>query len=486
MPTLAEVEMRLMVLLGLCASLTGCVLQGITLEQPATTDRLPGFTSQPATSIPVESSLPLYIWNNAQRRYEIHLIDPATGGDMPGFLPLIVSNHTDLTGSNILSASHQKLAVVAVNGEYCYPIGRGTSCTGRADTLHIINRRIWHQVTIALPGKGWVGSVFFSPNENNLVLILNETKTSTVMLIDTSTGKLITQQTIPFQPSVSGYTHNGIVVFGQPLGSKPGISKPDSPRILLLDAKTLEVKWEQTLPNIVSGDWCLKNCDASFSEETFASWVPAVVLSTERDQLYIIHANEDQLTTVDFNARTVHTIEIQEKRSFLDIFMAWSAGVAKAKGNSNGVFKTGVLSPDGTRLYVIGQTMNSIPAAEEEPQETEQSLGVEVIDVDRGQRLSRADVEASWIKFTPDGTHLLLGRWAQRGIHVLDAGSLESVVDIKKWDLVSTLEVTGQPMILVSQSDQAQTQLAILDPITFATSHSWSLNTSYASWVSTP
>jgi hypothetical protein len=468
----AEVEMRLILVLSLCASLTAC-------DTPAT-------PSEPAAFYAFELGMPLYLWNDTQRQYEIHLMDPTTGEDVPGYAPLVVSENTEFTGSNLLSASGQQLAVVGANGEYCYPIGGGTACMGRADMLHIIDRRTWHHVIASLPHKGWAGPMAFSPNEGNLVLIFNEEKASTVMLFDTSTGNVIAQQAISFYPSALGYTDNGmtIVIYGQPPGSNPGVSKPDSPRVLLLNAATLEVKCEQKLPMIVSGYWCIEKCDASHGEQIFANWTPAVVLSSNR--LYIVHANEQQLTTVDFTDRAVHTIGIQETKSLFDKLLALTAGTAKAKGSSNEVFKAGELSPDGTRLYVVGQTINSALTTEGELQEMKLSLGVEVIQVDTGQRLMYADGEAMWIKITPDGKHLLLGSWGQGGINVLDAASLESVAELAQWDSMTVFGVNGQPMILASQSNHSLTRLAILDPKTFNASRSWALKTSYAIWVSTP
>jgi hypothetical protein len=480
--------MRSVALLAFCVVLTACVIRATTLENRDLTGSSPQPIMQSTAFDVSASSMPLYLWSEDRRRYEIHLINLTTGEDVLGHPPFVVSENTEFTGPNILSVNGQQLAIVAAKGEYCYPTGGGTACMGRADVLHMINRRAWQDVTAPLPGKGWAGPMSFSSNGRHLALILNEPKISTVMLFDTSAGKLIAQQEIAFHPSVLGYTDNGaiIVLFGQPLGSNPGISKPDSPRVVLMDATTLEVKWEQKLPNILSGYWCLEKCDASHDEQTFADWTPAVILSPDRERLYIVHADEQQLTTVYLDTRTVHTIEIQKVQSWFDKLLALTAGVARAKGGSNGVFKAGVLSPDGRRLYVIGQMMSTSIDADSEHRETRESLGLDVIEVDSGRKLSSIDGEAMWIKITPDGARLLLGNWGQGRINILDTASLKSVADLAQWDIVVARGMNSLPMILASQSGQSLTRLAILDPVTFNIVGSWSMKTSYASWISTP
>lgn len=466
-----------------------------SLAQPTIAPAVVQPTAAPTAATPAaapkfESSVPLYLWNEAQRQYEIHLVDPATGQDVPGYTPFIVGKSTDFSEPNTLSTNGQKMAIVAANSEYCYASGGGTACMGRADMLHLIDRPAWREVTATLPGKGWAGPISFSPDATRLALIYNEPKSSAVMLFDTSTGNLVAQQGIAFQPSLMGYTQDGttLMLYGQPSGSDPGISKPDPPRVVLMDATILEIKWEQQLPSIASGYWCLEKCDAPHGEQTFADWTPAVVLSPDGHKLYIVAADEEQLTTVDFDTRTVRNVEIQAAQSWFDRLLALTAGVAEAKGGVNGAFKAGVLSPDGTRLYMVGRTMKATRDANGNWQGTEASLGFQVIDVENGRKIASRDSEATWIKITRDGTYLLLGSPGEGGwvVEVLDANSLQSVAGLTKWEVVATRRMDGQPIILASyQPSESLTRLAMLDPRSFEITHSWSVDT-YASWVAIP
>jgi hypothetical protein len=431
--------------------------------------------------------MPLYLWNEAQSRYEIHRVDLATGQDLPGHVPFVVGKN-QFTGPRTLSADGQELAIVAANGKYCYASGGGTACMGRADVLHIIDQQSWQEVRAALSGKGWAGPLSFSPDGIRLAMIFNRPGSSTVILFDTKTGELIAQQAIPFQPSLMEYTSDGasLVLYGQPLGSNPGIAKPDPPGAVLLDAATLEVRWEQELPGILSGSWCLQKCNESHGEQTFAEWTPAVVLSPRENQLYIVHADQEQITTIDFNARTIHPVKIREKQSWLDRLLALTADVAQAKGDVNGAFKAGALSPDGKRLFIIGQIMSASVDPDGNSRTTIESLGLNAIDVATGEKIMSAEGEGTWIKLLPDQAHLLLGSWDQGQTKLLDSGRLQSMTDLGQWDVSARRGGAGQQIVVASRPGQSHTDLAVLDPLTFQVIHSWSLPTSYAAWVSAP
>ena len=482
--------MRTVALVSLCILLmTGCAGLGVTAENHSVgIDSSLQVTSQPSISSSLTSGVPLYFWNPSLSRYEIHLVDLNTGADMPDHAPIVVSENTQFTGASTLSENGQKIAIVSSNGEYCYPIGGGTACVGRADRLHIINRGDWSEVTAELPGKGWAGLISFSPDVTRLALIYSDPKSNTIMLFDTSTRNLIAQQEIAFQPSFMGYTSDAttLVLYGQPLGTNPGISKPEPPRVMLLDALTLKVKWEQSLPNVLSGHWCMEKCEASHGEQTFADWTPAVVLAPEHHKLYIVHADEERLTSVDLDTRAIETVEIQKTQSWFERVLSLTAKVARAKGYSNGAFKTGVLSVDERRLYVVGQTMSTVLDTNGEPQETNESLGLEVINLANGEKLASARSGATWIKITPDGTHLLLGNWGPGKINILDTSNLKNVDELGPWAAVVAQTLNGASIILASQSDASLTRLAVLDPQTFHIIRTWSAQTSYAGWLPTP
>jgi hypothetical protein len=284
------------------------------------------------------------------------------------------------------------------------------------------------------------------------------------------------------------YVQDGatLLLYGARLGAEPGISPPDPPRLLLLDAKSLEIKWDQPLPDLVSGDWCLEKCATSHEQRLFVYWQPAVVLAPDRRQLYIVHANTDRLTALDFETQAVRQVELQLAQSWFEQFLALTAGVAQAKGGAEGAIKKAVVSPDGRQLYVVGQTMQATWDEQGYWQGKDESLGLQVIEIESGQQIATYESQATDIKLTPDGGHLLLYGWGERGqrwTEVLAASTLEKLAYLGRWEVVETRRLDGQPITLASRFEAGYTLLAVLDPQAFDILHTWSVNTEAAGWI---
>jgi hypothetical protein len=278
-----------------------------------------------------------------------------------------------------------------------------------------------------------------------------------------------------------------LVLYGAPLGADPGIAKPGSPRLLLVEAATLEVQWEQPLESILSGSWCEEKCAAPHEERLFAYWSPAVVLSQDGRRLYLVHADEEKLTTVDLAARVVRSVEMQAARSWLEELLAHTAGVAQAKGAGMGAFKTAVLAADGTRLFVLGQAWEATPTPEGHWQSSQTPRGLQVIEVESGRKVASLDTQASGIRLTPDGAYLLLDGWGEQEpwMEALNAATLEEVARLTGWEVVLSRQTDSQPVLLARQLSQATTELAVLDPRSFKVAKSWQVKGN-ASWIALP
>ncbi len=410
---------------------------------------------------------------------EIHLVDPATGQDVPGYAPI--------NGlSAIVSADSRRLIAIESRGQLCESMSGGTACYASADVLHLLDLQTWREVTTTTTAKGLVSPYVFSPDSTRLALSYQERRSSTLMVLEASTGRLVAQRALSLRPSRLSYSQDGamLVVYGQPLSSDPGMTQADAPRVLLADAATLDVKWEQPLANVVSGSWCLEHCQASHEQQLFASWTPAVVASRDGRRLHIVHADAERLTTVDFDARSVRTVEIRAAQSWFERLLDPTARVAEAKGGENGAHKTAVLSLDGTRLYLLGQTYQATRTAQGNWDTQYETMGLHVVEVASGRRLARYETEAKGIKITPDEVHLLLDDWDGRQwwTEVLDAGSLQRVAHLDKWEVVVARRMNGQPILLARDPYHQPMPLAVLDPRTFEVIHSWSVDAN-AWWV---
>jgi hypothetical protein len=424
----------------------------------------------------------LTVWNAEQP--EIRLVDVEAAREVPGFEPIHALPQA-------LSADGSMLAAVESDGQSCDAFAGGTSCRGNAAVLHLIDLQTRQELTAPISTKGWAWPAAFSPDASQLALAYHEDSAALegsvdeLLLYETASGEIAARQGLPFTPSRLGYTADGqqVVVYGQALGNQPGISEPDPPRVLLLDAATLNIEWDQTLSGVQSGFWCQANCEASHEQREMVSWEPATVFSQDGAKLYIVSADEDLLTTVDFEARSVSNLQIRVQQSWLERILALTAGPALAKGEMSGTIKAAVLSPDGERLYVVEQVFNDSSGEELEAHPSKASPGLKIIDLKTGAVLASGDIQGSRILASPDGANIFVevGSQGQIQTYVLDAASLKPVAKLEGWEVRRTIRVDGRPVLLASQSRETSTRLSVLDPVTLEPAQTWTVE-NYAVW----
>ena len=395
------------------------------------------------------------------------------------------------------SADGLLMAAIESRGESCESSGGGVACYPGASALKIIDVQTWRAVSNTLENGGWASPLTFSPDAALVAFVLNQNTSSNILLVDARPAQLIAQHALAFRPSLLNFAQDGktLAVYGQPLSDKLGVTQPPPPRVAVLDAATLELQWEQALPEIMSGSWCIETCQGQEGQQLSAYWNPAVIPSKDGRQLYIVHADAEKLTTVDFAARAMRTTGIQTERSWFDNFLALSADVAKAKGGANGVYKYVVLSPDGTQLYVIGSVMTAARSADNSFLDTTYRVSdLEVIDIQSGRKLAarvmanREEVSEYLheLNLTPDGAHILVVRsdpnnnwWTE----VFDAQSLQPVARLEQWRVLVARRADGRPILLAHRPNSHE--LAVIDPRTFAVVRSFSLETN-PGWVTAP
>lgn len=419
----------------------------------------------------------LETWDAASGRAAIIPADPLTGQPLPDYAPVMTRENGTLRAPQAVSANGQKLAVVAAQGQACEAYAGGTSCRASADNLRLVDVPTWRETTAPLPTSGWAWPLAFDPAAARLALAYNTSTSTTLLLFNATTGQLAAQRQLPFRPALLDYTRDGasLILYGQPLGSDPGMAKPAPPRALLLDAATLDTRWDYQLADLVSGEWCETAC---------FSWSPGVILAPDRRALYLVHADAERLTTVDLAARTVHTVAIGAAQPRPDRLLALTARSAAAKGDATGAFKTAVISPDGKQLYVVGlkrQAASSTPAPRPATAET---FGLLVLDAASGRTLAHHDIPAVGIALTPDGAHLLLTDSGLTWTEILDARTRTPVTRLDGWTVQIGRRLDGQPLLLASRSPGQTSELAVLDPCTFAVIASWPAGA--VSWVTGP
>jgi len=427
---------------------------------------------------PLESGVLLTRWG--LRSSTLHAVDPVTGRDLSGYAPINLGHHF----SHAFSPDAKTLAAVT------YPSGS----SNQGGVLHLIDLQAWREVTTTLEFDNGITAMSFNPDGTRLAIAYAGRPTRAhgmpedYLLVSVNVVEqiAIAQTSLDFAPRVVKYVSDGasLMVYGVTYDTDTGLNDVGPPRAVWLDAAGLSVEWDVPLPDVLDGQFKHKESDGS---ETYFAWWPAVVPSHDGQALYIVHADEDRLTTVDFANRATRTVAIGPARSWLDHLLALGAGVAYAKGPVDGTTKQAVLSSDGQRLYVIGQTNSTWQDASGERRLTQTPLGLQVVDATSGVEIAKLDTQATEIDISPDGSRLVLRGGSNMGLpwtEVVDAARLEVVARLDGRTVIPAQRIGGQPILLASYA-RDDTALATLDAQSLRTIHAWSVDGG-ASWLRVP
>jgi DNA-binding beta-propeller fold protein YncE len=402
---------------------------------------------------------------------KISLVDPQTGLAVKSF-----GSFFNPLGPVAVTSS--RLAALQGSGEVCEPMAFGTACRSEADVLHLVNLETSHDVTATLPAQSWVDQAVFSPDGSRLALAVNHNQGSDILYLDTGNGSILASQTISIRPSLLAFDEieDQLAVYGQDLGPNPGVQPPGDLHVLLLSLPDLKIVWDRQLTGILSGFWCETDCNGFFDQITFANWDPGVVIAPGGRALYIAHADQDKLTTVDFSARTVKTTSIQTARSWLESLLALKAQVAFAKGNQNGTSVQAALSPNGRLLYLLAQSFHSVQDADGNWKTDTSYSGLKVIDVKTGRILNHLDTTATQLQITSDGRFLYLLSWnsPQAETQVVSTKDIKVVKTLVGWQVSLTRRLNGSPLVMASPVEYAvQKTVGILNPQDFSIEYTW-------------
>jgi hypothetical protein len=478
--------MKPLIILILLAFLAGCASPAANTAESTAVSAGSSALENLAAAIPETSSneppvkasalhaAPAAITQDGQTR--LHLIDLASGADVAGSSPL------ELPAGAVVSASAASpdrihLALTSGVGRSCRSFGGGSSCYEAAETLHLVDVGAWQKLDVALPGKGYATPLAFNPDSSRLALAYNTPQASSLLVYDVASGEQTARLALDFLPEWMAYVLGGktLAVYGSPLGDDPGVAQPPAPRLLLLDPDSLQEAKELRFDSLLDGDWCLENCDQSHELRRAAMWKPALALAPDGSRLYIVHADQETLTSIDLAQGAVHDAAIEQPTSWLERLLSATAGVAHAKGLAQGAIKSAVVSPDGSRLYVLSQRLSGDPQAEYEGQE------LQVIDLTSDQ--TPGSVLAS-TELTPDRyvyamqplssgeTLLLLGYVDEKlFIQAVSSGDLKPSTSLTGW------QAADGPGVLLGQNlSEQDNELAVIDPVSLEVLRTWKVD----------
>ncbi len=433
-------------------------------------------TEVPPTAVARLAPALLAQWHAGERQYKIRPVDATTGRDTPGYAPLSVGGTQMYELQTALSADGRMLAAIESNGQACESQAGGSACRARADALHLVDVEAWQSVVVALPGEGWAWPLLFSPDHTRLALAVHNQESSQVLLFDTTTGVQLGQQSISFRPTMMIFTAGGsLALAGAPEGENRGVTAPGPFAVQRLDGASLAVQWDQTLPEIVSGSWCTAACDGEHSGRRTTAWQPGVAASPDGRFLYIVHADADQLTTIDQDDGSVHSVPIQAGQSWLERLLTLTASPVAAKSLGDGAHKSVVVSADGRYLYVVGERWAVEETAEGEPMYHQDSLGLQVVDTTDGRLLETKETLAALIRLTPDGAYLVLDGWTEEGrwMEVWKTAGLEMVTRLEDRQVTTVPLLDGSYALLASSANGHQLFLSLMPPPFFKCAPTW-------------
>lgn len=407
-------------------------------------------------------------------------VDPSTGAPVPGYAP-IPGRFPSLAPSAGTSAGElYYFASFESYGSVCEPMSGGSACRNSADVLHLVEATTWADRTASLPGNSWVGGDAFSPDGRRFAVVLSSASLHTLLLFDSATAALVAQRELDFRPTLVSFALDGtaLVVFGQRLGSAPGIDQPGPPQLQVLDADTLEPAWDHTFESLLMGSWCVSECSGPHESRESVSWTPGLSVSPDGRTLVVVQADRDWITRVDLSTGEVSELELHVDVAWYSRLADLFISEAEAKGETDGARRQTIWAPSGNQLYVLTRDFH----ATRNPRDDTGWL--QIIDPESGRILQERSIDAAAsLALSPDtgdvlisGTHAPSsegesGSWTM----AFSAESLEPVADLDQWNVAVLRTLDGRPILLAQRGGYESAELALVDAQSYVIVSSWNV-----------
>jgi mono/diheme cytochrome c family protein len=386
-------------------------------------------------------------------------VDPISG------LPLCGADRMDLSYYPMYAFSNDRLNLAVLSAE-----------TTKQDNFRLrwIDLLSWKAIDTGVVFSSWSQSLAVHPDNKHVVIansIITQEKEPRLLgynlvQVDVSRkyrpGDTMMQVNLDIDPRLIGYTGGGhyIFVYGVKYDYLKGtITSPA--RVELFNASDLSLAWQKELEDVQEG---VNHIGEGTDPDQYTQAMPALTLSTDRNKLYIVHADDDRLTTVDFLNRESKTVDIQLKLNWLEKLISLTATPAQAKG-LNGTMKQAILSPDGSLLYVTGTTGIVRKDRANNWQFDEVPLGLQVIDVAQGREVGQLKSDATEVSLSSDGSLLFLRGWGDHPwTDVLATKNLHILQHIDWQLLFPANTLSGGELLLGSDQGTTALQMKVLDP----------------------
>jgi hypothetical protein len=425
--------------------LTACAAPAAPQATPST------FIKAEVTTVPTEvpaeatfeTSLLVTEWKGQAEGNLLYLLDPANGSALPGYEPIALGG----TYFHAFSPDRRTLAVLS----FAHETANGN--------LLLIDLPTWKTRQFETELKGWVTTVVFSPDGTRLAITYGD-HTHKLAVFDLQEGVITAQEHTDSLVTRLKFTADGDSLMLYMLNNQAtgdGMSA-GPPQVLLLDTADLSPRWTAELVGVRDGVYPTdeETTPANFYEPGRALYFsPGIAFAPDRDALHIVHADSEQLTTVDFETQQVKTLDIHTKLSWFERLLSLTAGVAHAK-IGDGTSKQIAVSPDGQLLYVVGVHNESFEDSMGNIQMDQTPLGLEIIRTSDGSRTAQIETDAGELSLSADGRFLYLRYWADHytvpWTEVFDTSINEIIIRKANVYASPALRINGEPLLVSTYS----------------------------------
>ena len=471
---------------GLAISL---ILTSCSPVAPATLPASPFSTSSPEpilpqatfTSTPETVGIGLPAFQFLNDKSQLVVISSVTGQELNSFTPIPIHDFYSYA-----FAPDAHILALAANSK-----------------LYLIDLPTWKTNEYNLGLYGWMSSIVYSADGLQLAIASGGPQ-SKIWIVDPSSGKITANQRADFSIRKMQFTTDGksLMAYGPHIAStgvaaNAGVSV-GAPKAAIYAISDLALLWSTELNGIRDGTFP-KKPDATITDSIYqpgSAWhyEPGTAFSPKSDVLYLVHGDEDKLTTVDFANQKVHTLNIQAKTSWLDRIMALTAGVAYAKG-MDGTVKQAFISSDGKFLFVGGNIEKvTMPTKTSSLEITDSPIGLQVISLEDGALVKKIDDAAVPTGLSSDGQYLFLTNWdtydGSTGpkTNIFDTTSMSIVKQLNDVSVTPTRRLDGTPILVstefIGTNGDNTCNLATVDPVAWNMTNRWQRDC--VIWLTTP
>lgn len=380
---------------------------------------------------------------------------------------------------------------------YAYsPDGKTLAVVSSAQ-LYLIDLPSWKYTTTDIGLHGPISPVIYSPDAT-LLAFAGGFPSGDLVIVDAQSGEVKTSVQVGFSIRDIKFTVDGkaVMVYGPQLASEgiaanAGVSA-GAPKAALYAISDLSLLWSVDLTGIRDGVFPKKANTANTQDvyQPGAAWryEPGIAFAPNDDILYLVHGDQDKLTTVDFSDRKVKTVDVHAKTTWLDRLLALSAGVAYAKG-MDGTVKQAVISPDGKFLFVAGNTEEVTQQANGSDWDiTDTPTGLQVIAAEDGTLVDRISTGVSSVRLSPDGKQVYLTTWNNETswTDVYDISSRSVIKHLDGVYLTPTRTLNGEVILASNRWVSTYVNyITLIDPDTWSTVGEWK-STGDVGWLDAP